>query len=41
MFNLGPVELLVLFLTPLSGLLAAGYLAFALRNRERRTPPRS
>ena len=36
MFDLGPLEVLVLLLTPVSGLLAAGYLAFALRRNARR-----
>ena len=35
MFDLGPIELLVLLLVPLSGLLAAGYLALALRRNTR------
>ena len=35
MFDLGSLELLVLFLTPGSGLLAAGYLALALRRNSR------
>jgi hypothetical protein len=35
MFDLGPLELLVLLLAPVSGLLAAGYLAFALRRNAR------
>jgi hypothetical protein len=41
MFDLGPLEVLVLVLTPASGLLAAGYLAFALRRNARdAAPPR-
>jgi hypothetical protein len=31
MFGIGPVEMLVLLLVTSSGVLAAGYLAFALR----------
>jgi hypothetical protein len=40
MFNIGSVELLVLVLTPLSGLLAAGYLAVALRQNAQRRQDR-
>lgn len=37
MFDIGPVEMLVLLLVASSGVLAAGYLAFALhRNAGRR-----
>jgi hypothetical protein len=31
MFNLGPVELMVLVVAPFSGLAAAGYLTYTLR----------
>jgi hypothetical protein len=40
MFDLGPLEVLVLLMTPVSGLLAAGYLAFALRHNADATKPR-
>jgi hypothetical protein len=35
-FNIGPLELLVLLVTPAGGLLAAGYLALALRRNHQR-----
>ena len=35
MFDLGGIEVLILFLTPACGLLAAGYLALALRRNTR------
>ncbi len=35
MFDLGGIEVLILFLTPACGLLAAGYLALALRRNAR------
>ena len=41
MFDIGPLELLVLLCVVFSGLLAAGYLAFALhRNNRDSTEPR-
>jgi hypothetical protein len=35
-FNIGPLELLVLLVTPAGSLLAAGYLALALRRNHQR-----
>lgn len=40
MFALGPIELLVLLLGPVSGLFAAGYLALALRRNTARSDDR-
>jgi hypothetical protein len=40
MFALGPFEVLILLLTPVSGLLAAGFLAFALRRNADASKPR-
>jgi hypothetical protein len=37
MFDIGPIELLFVLALPLSGVLAATYLALALRNNARRS----
>lgn len=36
MFNIGPIELLVILAVPFSGILPAIYLTLALRNNARR-----
>jgi hypothetical protein len=40
MFDLGPIELLLFLVSPLSGLLAATYLGLALRDNSRRDQER-